>query len=128
MGSLTTTSPPSNIPLPTSLSLLNRTALATGGTRGISKGIALELARRGASIAIVYANPKNIDRARETVAEIEALGTGALGKGASGLGKGEGNGVKAVTVLADLKDPEVGERIVRETLEGLGGKGDTYFG
>ena len=36
--------------------------------------------------------------------------------------------MKAVTVLADLKDPEVGERIVRETLEGLGGKGDTYFG
>ena len=30
--------------------------------------------------------------------------------------------MKAVTILADLKDPEVGERIVRETLEGLGGR------
>jgi NAD(P)-dependent dehydrogenase (short-subunit alcohol dehydrogenase family) len=109
MGSLTPTATTFNVSIPTSLSLLNRTAIVTGGTRGIGKGIALELARRGASVAIVYANPKNGDRAEETVKEIKAAGIDM-----------KGVEVKAVAILADLKDPQVGERIVREMLEGLG--------
>jgi 3-oxoacyl-[acyl-carrier protein] reductase len=36
------------------MSLRNRVAVVTGGTRGIGKGIALGLARQGARIALVY--------------------------------------------------------------------------
>jgi NAD(P)-dependent dehydrogenase (short-subunit alcohol dehydrogenase family) len=115
MGSLTPTTLP-GLPIPTSLSLLNRIAIVTGGTRGIGKGIALELARRGASVAIIYANPKNGDRARETAEEIKAVNMTAKAPGVNGAE------VKAVSILADLKDPQVGERIVRETLDGLGAR------
>ncbi|MGB7435742.1 MAG: SDR family oxidoreductase [Candidatus Acidiferrum sp.] len=40
------------------MSLENRVALITGGTRGIGKGIAMELARRGAKIALAYRSNK----------------------------------------------------------------------
>jgi 3-oxoacyl-[acyl-carrier protein] reductase len=80
MGSLSPTTIP-EFPIPVSLSLLKCTAIVTGGTRGIGKGIALELARRGASVAIVYANPKNGDRALETIEEIKAAGMGMKGAG-----------------------------------------------
>jgi NAD(P)-dependent dehydrogenase (short-subunit alcohol dehydrogenase family) len=77
------------------------------------QSIALELARRGASVAIVYANPKNGNRALETIEEIKAAGMGMKGAGVKGAE------VKAVAILADLKDPIVGERIVKEALERL---------
>jgi NAD(P)-dependent dehydrogenase (short-subunit alcohol dehydrogenase family) len=53
-----------------------KTALVTGASKGIGKGIALELARRGCDIAINY----NSDAAgaRETVAEIQKLGRTAI--------------------------------------------------
>jgi 3-oxoacyl-[acyl-carrier protein] reductase len=89
MGSTTPHS--ATMSLPASLSLSNRTALITGGTRGIGKGISLELGRRGVNIAIVYANPKNANMALETLAEIETLKAG----------------VKTVAILADLKDAQV---------------------
>ncbi len=50
-------------------------ALVTGASKGVGKGIALELARAGANVAINY----NSDEAgaRETAAEVEALGVRA---------------------------------------------------
>ena len=53
-----------------------KVALITGSGRGIGKGIALELASRGASIVINYANTAK--GAEDTVAEIEALGSKAI--------------------------------------------------
>ena len=47
-------------------------ALVTGGSRGIGRGIAIELAREGADVAINYRRDE--EAARETIAEIEALG------------------------------------------------------
>ena len=88
--------------LPSSITLHNLTTLVTGGSRGIGKAIALELAGRGSSVAIVYVNPAKSDAANETVAEIKALG------------------VKGVAIQADLKDPSSYETIVKETLKGLG--------
>jgi NAD(P)-dependent dehydrogenase (short-subunit alcohol dehydrogenase family) len=54
------------------VSLEGRTALVTGGSRGIGKAIALALAEDGADIAVNYR--KDSDSAAETVAEIEKLG------------------------------------------------------
>lgn len=57
------------------MDLQNKTALVTGASRGIGKAIALELARRGAQIALVYAG--NEEAAKATAEEIEALGATA---------------------------------------------------
>ena len=54
------------------LPLEGRTALVTGGSRGIGKGIALRLAEAGADIAVNYRSAS--DEAEETVAAIRAMG------------------------------------------------------
>lgn len=55
--------------------LAGRTALITGASRGIGQGIAIELARLGADIAVNYA--RDAKGAAESVAAIKALGTRA---------------------------------------------------
>ncbi|MEA4929145.1 MAG: 3-oxoacyl-[acyl-carrier-protein] reductase [Candidatus Limiplasma sp.] len=55
--------------------LNGKTALVTGGSRGIGRAICLELARQGADIALVYAG--NEQCAAATRAELEALGVRA---------------------------------------------------
>ena len=47
-------------------------ALVTGGSRGIGKACALELAKAGYDVIINYAG--NEEAAKQTVTEIEALG------------------------------------------------------
>ena len=49
-----------------------RTAVVTGGSRGIGRAISLELARAGARIVLTCR--EDLDRARATVAEIERAG------------------------------------------------------
>lgn len=58
------------------LPLESKTALVTGASKGIGKGIALELARAGAKVAVNY----NSDRAgaEATVAEIRGMGREAF--------------------------------------------------
>ena len=56
--------------------LQGKIALVTGGSRGIGKAIALELAGRGADIAINYLRDHR--SAREAQAEIESLGVRCL--------------------------------------------------
>ena len=53
-----------------------KSAIVTGGTRGIGKAIVLELAKRGANVAFNYA--KSADEAEKLKAEIEALGVKAM--------------------------------------------------
>lgn len=53
-----------------------RSAIVTGGTRGIGKAIALELARRGCNVAFNYA--RSAEEAEKLKTEIEALGVRAF--------------------------------------------------
>ncbi|MDE2465092.1 MAG: 3-oxoacyl-ACP reductase FabG [Alphaproteobacteria bacterium] len=57
-------------------SLANRAAVVTGGSRGIGRAIALELAAAGADVVISFREQQ--DSARKVVHEIEALGRRAL--------------------------------------------------
>lgn len=56
--------------------LTGKTALVTGGSRGIGKAIALELASQGANIVVNYT--RNAEMAAEVVREIETIGAKAL--------------------------------------------------
>ena len=56
--------------------LAGKTALVTGASKGVGKGIALALARAGCDVAVNYHS--NEAGARSTAAEIESLGRKAL--------------------------------------------------
>jgi 3-oxoacyl-[acyl-carrier protein] reductase len=56
--------------------LLGRVALVTGGSRGIGRGIALELAKGGATVALTYR--EGAEGAAEAVKQIEELGGRAV--------------------------------------------------
>jgi NAD(P)-dependent dehydrogenase (short-subunit alcohol dehydrogenase family) len=80
--------------------LSGRTALVTGGGRGIGREIALELARAGADVAInYYVEP---ERAERTTADIEALG------------------VRATAVAGDIGNAADVQRMVDEVLTRFG--------
>lgn len=57
------------------MALENKTALVTGGSRGIGRAIAQALAANGANVAIAYAG--NAAAAEETLAALRALGVNA---------------------------------------------------
>lgn len=78
----------------------NRTAIVTGGTRGIGKAIVLELAKNGCNVAFNYS--KSDDLANELVREIEALG------------------VKAMAKKADVSDFESAKEMVKEVKDEFG--------
>jgi len=81
--------------------LSGKCSLVTGGSRGIGRGIALELARAGACVAVGYRRQKQA--AEEVVKEIEALGQ------------------NAVAVAADVRDAAAVERMVLAAKADLGG-------
>ena len=56
--------------------LAGKVALITGSGRGIGKGMAIELASRGASVVVVYA--KSADAADGVVKQIQSLGCKAI--------------------------------------------------
>src|SRR5690348_7557653 len=60
----------------TASELAGKTALVTGGSRGIGRAIALELARRGARVVVNYRS--GAEPAAEVCAAIAALGGQAV--------------------------------------------------
>lgn len=58
------------------MNLENKIALITGGSRGIGKEIALELAKLGVNIAISYVN--NLEKAMKVIEEIRGYGVKAI--------------------------------------------------
>jgi len=77
-----------------------KSAIVTGGTRGIGKAIVLELARRGANVAFNYA--RSADEAEKLKAEIEALG------------------VKAFAAQCDVANTEASADFVKQTAAEFG--------
>ncbi|MDT7831870.1 3-oxoacyl-[acyl-carrier-protein] reductase [Flavobacteriaceae bacterium S356] len=57
--------------------LENKTAIITGATRGIGRGIALEYAKQGANVAFTYSS--SVDAAKSLESELAALGVKAKG-------------------------------------------------
>lgn len=74
-----------------------KTALVTGGSRGIGKACAIELAKAGCDVIINYAG--NEEAANKTVEELKALGSNAR------------------AMKFDVSNPELVEAAIKEILE-----------
>jgi len=83
------------------LSLENKTALVTGGSRGIGRAIALEFAARGAAVVVNY--NKSSEAAEEAVKQIQSTGG------------------KAAAFQADVSDFKQAEALVKFAIETFGG-------
>ncbi|OEY65806.1 3-oxoacyl-ACP reductase family protein [Marinobacter sp. X15-166B] len=80
--------------------LAGKVAIVTGGSRGIGREIALQLARRGADVAINYRS--RAADAEDTVSELKGLG------------------VRALAIGADLSDMSAARNLVRQVHEQWG--------
>ncbi|PQE22003.1 gluconate 5-dehydrogenase protein [Rutstroemia sp. NJR-2017a BBW] len=87
-----------------SLPLANKVAIVTGASRGIGAGIAFELGRLGASVAIIYTSATSSKSVDELVQRIQDLN----------------NGARATGVRADLREPSAAQVIVEATLDSFG--------
>jgi len=81
--------------------LANKVALVTGGSRGIGRGIALEMAREGANVVVNYTSSRK-----------EA---GQVGSGIETLGR------RALVVKADVSRPREVEKMRKQVLKEFGG-------
>ncbi len=82
------------------LKLKKRVAIVTGAGRGLGRAYALELARRGASVAFNYA--KSAEAAESLKSELEALGVGVL------------------STQCDVAQTEAAAAMVKQTKEAFG--------
>ncbi|MEN2766482.1 3-oxoacyl-[acyl-carrier-protein] reductase [Ornithinibacillus xuwenensis] len=80
--------------------LTGKTAVVTGGSRGIGRSIALELAKKGANVVVNYAGSES--KAQAVVEEIEQLG------------------VKAFKVQADVADENQVKDMIGAAIEKFG--------
>ena len=58
------------------MSIKNKIALVTGGSRGLGRNMALSIAKKGLDIVLTYNNNK--EKANEVIKEIESLGQKAI--------------------------------------------------
>jgi 3-oxoacyl-[acyl-carrier protein] reductase len=82
------------------MSLRNRVAIVTGGTRGIGRGIALGLAQQGARIALVY-------RANKAAAQMA-------------LRQLQAAGADCVAVETDISEPARAEQLIKTVADRYG--------
>jgi 3-oxoacyl-[acyl-carrier protein] reductase len=82
------------------IDLTGKTAIVTGGSRGIGRAIAIRLGTQGADVAFTYRG--NEAAAQQTVATIEGLGR------------------KALAIQANATDPEAADAVVKQVVEAFG--------
>ena len=82
-------------------SMSGKTAVVTGGSRGIGRAICLELARRGANVVFSYAG--NTAAADRTLEELKALG------------------VEARAIQGNVADPAAAKTLIDTAVKELGG-------
>ena len=82
-------------------SMSGKTAVVTGGSRGIGRAICLELARRGANVVFSYAG--NTAAADKTLEELKALG------------------VEARAIQGNVADPAAAKTLIDTAVKELGG-------
>ena len=82
------------------MSLRNRVALVTGGSRGIGRGIAVRLAKDGARVAIAYRTNKAA--AQQTLLQLQAVGS------------------DCVAVETDITDAARAEQLLRTVVDRFG--------
>jgi 3-oxoacyl-[acyl-carrier protein] reductase len=82
------------------IDLSGRSAIVTGGSRGLGRAIAVRLAQQGADVCFSYRG--NAAGAEETKAAVEELQR------------------RALAVQADVTDPEAAERLVKAALDAFG--------
>jgi len=80
--------------------LEGKVALVSGSSRGIGRGVAMELAREGASVAVNYLHRE--DSAREVIERIEALGS------------------RGIACQANVSEKEQVDEMVARTVEAFG--------
>jgi len=82
------------------IDLSGKSAVVTGGSRGIGRAIVLRLARQGADVAFTYRG--NEQAAGDTASEVEAIGR------------------RALPIQGDATDPATAEAVVKAALEAFG--------
>jgi 3-oxoacyl-[acyl-carrier protein] reductase len=82
------------------IDLSGKSAVVTGGSRGIGRAIVLRLATQGADVAFSYKG--NEAAAKEVAKEVEKLGR------------------KAVPLQGDATDPEAADKLVKAALDAFG--------
>lgn len=80
--------------------LKGKSAIITGGVRGIGKAIAVEFCKNGADVVISYRS--NEDAAKQAAMDLEQYGT------------------KVITVKGDIIDPKHGEELAKITKDAFG--------
>ena len=88
--------------------LEGKRAIVTGGSRGIGRAIAVELARQGADVVINYHNEADHGFGRDSAAEETIAAIVALGR-------------KGIAVPGNIGDPAVSQTLVQTTIAEIGG-------
>jgi L-rhamnose 1-dehydrogenase len=91
------------------MELTGKTALVTGGSRGIGRAICLALAKAGAAVAVNYHLPPEPEFGRDNEADAQEV-VGAI----------ETNGGRAVAVAGSVADKTDVERMMREVVDAFG--------